>query len=303
MANYVFGYIIYSKSYNSLRKVNKKYFGLTDIFLSGDENSVFFKKKRREEKIKLEYKILSNFTNKYGTYYFKEQDLLKYNKIMKRIDLEIENEPDVNNKLKINRRRDNYIFVKTEKQEFLYHLANHYEDDLTFEWIGCIKNSRKKFKDDNEIVKYVFDTYINAEKNKDITFYHNINKTDEEKQEKNALKLEQLKKWKKENPEKSKECQLNWKKENRDKCLEYSRRCLYHKKLLPLKKEEINDIEKEVINILETHKRKDMIDKYCKMIIDNKQNHIIIKKVMKELEQKSVPLSISSRLSYLKKIN
>jgi hypothetical protein len=300
MPNVVYGYTIKSNFYNKSHSYTE-YYGLCDIFINAKANTPFFKKLAKTERQKKEKAILSDFIRRYDEYYFKEEDKHLYERQMKIIDKEIENEPDINNKRAIEKRKLKYIFVKTEKQQFLYNLAKKYDDDVEIEWKPRVKGSIGKKKNDDCVIKGVIERYINADENKNKIIYHNLNKTTEE------IKNDRIKRameWNSKNPEKHKELKKNWAKKNAHKINEYNKKSLYFKKLLPLTKEEVIEIEKKVEDIMGNNCKKDAVNKLCEMIIEDKQNHIIIKKVIKELQQQDYfKQSISTKLTNLKKSN
>ena len=297
MPNVVYSYTIKSNFYNKSHSYTE-YYGLCDIFINAKANTPFFKKLAKMERQKKEKAILSDFIKRYEDYYFKEEDKHLYERQMKILDKQIENEPE--NKEAIEKRKLKYIFVKTEKQKFLYNLAKKY-DDVEFVWKARVKDSIGKKKNDDCILKYVMENYINADENKNKIIYHTLKKTEEEiKDDRTRRTMD----WIKKNPEKHKELKKNWAKENADKMNEYKKKSLYFKKLLPLTKEEVIEIEKKVEDIMANNRKKDAVNKLCEMIIEDKQNHIIIKKVIKELQQQDYfKQSISTKLTNLKKSN
>ena len=300
MPNCVYGYVIYSDEYNSFHNVKAEYFGLTDIFINAKPKTKFWNSLIKNEKLKKEQMILNDFIRRYDEYYFKEEDKHLYDKAIKLIDKLVEEEQDINNKRVIEKRKLKYIMVKTDKQNYLYNLAKKYYNSIKFEWVGIISDSINKHKNDDIIIKYITERYINGEQNKNKIIYHNLKRTTEEiKQDRsNRSKL-----WRDNNQEKYKETQKKWKQENNDKAVGYVKKSLYYKKLLPLTKDDVREIEQKIINIIKDNNKKDAIQLMSEMIIDNKQNHIIIKKVIKELEYTELSKSISNRLTYLKKIN
>jgi hypothetical protein len=273
---------------------------LCDIFINAKADTPFFKKLAKKERQKKEQLILNDFMRRYDDYYFKEEDKHLYDRQMKIIDKEIADEPDINKKREIEKRKMKYIFVKTEKQQFLYNLAKKYSD-VDFEWKSRVKGSVGKYKNDDCIVKYVMETYINADENKHKIIYHSLKKTEEELKN---YRYEKNKEWRRKNPEKHKEQVKKWVKENTDKQNEYNKKSLYFKKLLPLTKEEVIEIEKKVENIMGCHRKKDAVNLLCQMIIEDKLNHIIIKQMIKRLQQQDYfKQSISTKLTNLKKSN
>jgi hypothetical protein len=298
MPNVVYAYVIKSNEYNALNNTNTEYFGLTDMYINAKPNTQFYNKLLKDQKLKKEETILNDFIRRYDDYYFKQEDKHLYDRAIKLIDELVEDEADINNKRIIEKRKLKYIMVKTDKQLFLYNLAKKYTNSIILNWVGVVKDSIDKHKNDDCVIKSVTERYINDKKNKDKIIYHNIKKTTEEiKQDRlNSNKL-----WRKNNPEKHKEHQKKWKQKNNDKAVGYVKKCLYYKKLQPLTKEEVREIEEEIKNIIETNNKKDSIHLLCEMIIDNKQNHIIIKKVLKEIEYNELCKPISNRLTYLKK--
>jgi len=299
MPNVVYSYRIKSNDYNKLQPYTE-YYGLCDIYINANPDTPFFKKLAKIERQKKENLILNDFMRRYDDYYFKEEDKHLYDRQMKIIDKEIEDEPDINKKRDIEKRKMKYIFVKTEKQLFLYNLAKKY-NDTTLEWIGKVKDSLDKHKNDDCVIKGVIERYINGEENKNKIIYHNLNKTTEEiKNDRSRLN----KLWRTKNPEKHKENKIKWAKKNPDKMNEYQKKSLYFKKLSPLTKEEVIKIEKKVEDIMANNHKKEAVNKLCEMIIEDKQNHIIIKKVIKELQQQDYfKQSLSTKLTNLKKSN
>jgi len=297
MPNVVYSYIIKSYDYNSTYPYTE-YYGLCDIFINAKADTPFFKKLAKMERQKKQKAILSDFIKRYDDYYFKEEDKHLYERQMKILDKQIEDEPE--NKEAIEKRKLKYTFVKTEKQQFLYNLAKKY-DDVEIVWKSQVKDSVGKKKNDDSIVKFVMENYINADKNKNKIIYHNLKKTTEEIKNENIKRAVE---WNSKNQEKHKELKKDWAKKNADKMNEYNKKSLYFKKLLPLTKEEVIEIEKKVEDIMANNRKKDAVNKLCEMIIEDKQNHIIIKKVIKELQQQDYfKQSISTKLSNLKKSN
>ncbi len=298
MPNCVYGYIIYSNEYNAFNNKHVEYFGLTDMYINFKPNNKFWNKLINEEKIKKEKMILNDFITRYADHYFKEEDKHLYDKEIKLIDKLVKAEPDVNNKRTIEKRKLKYIMIKTDKQKFLYNLTKNYTNSIKLEWIGIVKDSIDKHKADDSVIKGITERYINGEQNKDKIIYHNLKKTTEEiKQD----KVYRAKLWRESNPEKFKETQKKWKQENNDKSVGYVKKSLYYKKLLPYTKDDVIELEKKIINIIKYNNKKDSTQLLCEMIIDNKQNHIIIKKVIKDIEYTELSKSISNRLTYLKK--
>jgi len=298
MPNVVYSYTIKSNVYNKSHSFTE-YFGLCDIYINAKADTPFFKKLAKIERQKKENLILTDFMRRYDDYYFKEEDKNLYERQMKIIDKEIENEPDINKKREIEKRKMKYIFVKTDKQQFLYNLAKKYSD-VDFEWKSRVRGSVGKYKNDDDIVKYVIDTYINADENKSKIIYHNLKKTDEELKDDRTRRTTE---WILKNPEKHKDLKKNWEKKNPEKRNEYNKKSLYFKKLLPLTKEEVIEIEEKVENIMGNYRKKDAVNKLCDMIIEDKQNHIIIKKMIKQLKQQDYfKQSLSTKLTNLKKI-
>jgi len=300
MPNCVYGYIIYSDEYNAVNNQQVEYVGLTDMYINANPKTKFWNKLLTEEKIKKEEMILNDFITRYACHYFKEEDKHLYNKEMKLINKLVEAETDVNNKRTIEKRKLKYIIIKTDKQKFLYNITKKYLHNIKLKWIGLVHDSIDKYKNDDSIIKGITERYINGEQNKNKIIYHNIKKTTEEiKQD----KIYRAKLWRENNQEKFKEAQKIWKQENKDKAVGYVKKSLYYKKLLPYTKEEVREIEEKIITIIKDNSKKDSVQLMCEMIIDNKQNHIIIKKVIKDIEYDVLGKSISNRLTYLKKIN
>ena len=145
------------------------------------------------------------------------------------------------------------------------------------------------------------ETYINSDENKDKIIYHNLKKTEEEIKNDRTRRTTE---WIEKNPEKHKAHVKKWSKENTDKRNEYNKKSLYYKKLSPLSKEEVIKIEKKVEEIMGNYRKKDAVNKLCEMIIEDKLNHIIIKKMIRELQQQDYfKQSISTKLTNLKKSN
>ena len=296
MPNIVYSYRIKSNIYNKLHSYTE-YFGLCDICINAQVDTPFFKKLAKQEREKKEQLILSDFMRRYSDY-FKEEDTHLYNRQMKILDKQIENESDINVKRQIEKSKMKYIFAKTPKQLFLYNLAKKYSD-VEFEWKYRVKGSVGKYKNDDCIVKHVIETYINADENKNKIIYHSLKKTEEEIKN---YRYEKNKEWRSKNPEKHKEHSKKWAKENTDKQNDYNKKCLYFKKLRPLTKSDVIELEKTIENIIANNIKKDAVKKLCDMIFEDKQNHIIIKKVIKDLQQQDYfKQSITTKLTNMKK--
>jgi hypothetical protein len=300
MPNIVYSYIIKSLEYNKLQNQTIEYFGLTNIFINAKQDTPFYKKLLKKELSKKENIILNDFIRRYEDYYFDETEIYKYEKQIKLIDKLAEEETNVNIKRAIIKRKEKYIIVKTDKQKYLHNLATRFSNSTKLVWIGKVKDSLNKHKNDEDVISYVIEKYVNNENNKDKIIYHNLKKS---KEDLNYEQRQRNIKWIENNKERYKELHKNWCKENADKMNEYVKKYLYYKKLKPWSKDEVKEKEQNVIDIISDNNKKQSINLMCKMIIEDKQNHIIIKKVIKELQQETYfKRSISSRLSYLKKI-
>lgn len=318
---------IYSNSYNN-HNISKKpiyYFGIAEILCKDAEldtplfNSIVSINRReyRDKKMK-------QFETQYGEYLFTESELPRYNNVIKAIDLKIDDARRNNDKEKVSKlikSKEKYKFVKTEKELHLHNIAKNI--DFTLEWVKVLRDYKNKDSNNKKLNKEVYD-YIKNRLDENTIFYHSLVNilSDEEKRKRDA---ERIRKWKKENPEKAKQCTKNYFKDpaNKEKINATMRKCLYKKKLKPhFTDEEIDKHEKTIIEIVENNNKKNCVNKLADMINENKAYHIIIKHILNEdfdynkinitenhLSKEFSKLSndyrksLSKRLTYLKKLN
>ena len=293
-----YSYVIYSEKYNKDTNSITEYYGSTEIYCGSSLVEQQLKKRGNIEFDEYVKKRLSILISQYDNHYFTEADRTRYNRKIQLIDNKIKKAREYltpkffqQEQIKLENSKLNYRFITKKSNKFLYDLVRKYHGDITIKKLDIV-GVNGIFKIDK------FRKYINENADK-ILFYRDMYNSEDEKKQ---YHIEQTKKWCENNKQQRKEYVQDYQKENREKINKYQNNYKkennYFKKLKNVfTKQQIEEYEKSILNIIENNDKKISVQKLTDMIIENKSIQIIIKKIVND---KLIRSSISSRLSYLK---